>query len=207
MESPETRQSLLLRIRDRGDQQAWTEFVEIYQPLIYRLIRQKGFQDADAQNLSQEALIAVSRAVDRWDPDPQRGSFRGWLFRTTRNMMINFLARSRPDERGTGDSDFQQLLEQHPAPSEPTQTLFDHEYKCEVFQWAAQQVRGEVAEKTWRAFWLTAVEGRGVPETAEALGLSIGSVYAARSRLMSRLKRKVSEWGTTPRSGRENEAC
>ncbi len=190
---PDTRRSLLVRIRDRSDEQAWGEFLQIYEPLIYRLARRKGFQHADAEELTQEALVAVASAIERWDPDPNRGTFRGWLFRIARNMMINFLNRGRPEDRGTGGTGFQCLLEQHPAAAAEETTLFGEEYRREAFRWAAGEIRDDFRESTWNAFWWTAVEGRKISETADALGISVGAVYAARSRVMVRLKRKAKQ--------------
>jgi RNA polymerase sigma-70 factor (ECF subfamily) len=76
-DSPATRQSLLVRLKDPRDGQAWGEFVAIYAPLIDRLARAKGFQEADAADLAQDVFRAVAGAIDRYDPDPARGSFRG----------------------------------------------------------------------------------------------------------------------------------
>jgi RNA polymerase sigma factor (sigma-70 family) len=187
-DSPATRQSLLVRLRDPRDGQAWTEFVAIYTPLIDRLARTNGLQSADAADLAQEVFRAVSGAIDRYDPDPARGSFRGWLFRIARNLMINLLAARRVRPQATGDSDVQELLNRVPAPDGAETAFFDLEYRRGLFVWAADQVRGEFRPSTWQAFWLTAVEGQAPRAAAEASGISVGAVYIARSRVMARLK-------------------
>jgi RNA polymerase sigma-70 factor (ECF subfamily) len=189
-ESPITRSSLLIRLRDPQDERAWAEFLEIYTPLVYRLARQKGFQDADAADLTQEVFRAVASAIDRWDPDPAKGSFRGWLFRIARNLMINFLAAQRRHPRGSGDTDFNRLLEDRPVPVEDS-VIFDAEYKRRLFAWAAEQVRDEFRETTWQAFWRTSVEGHEVKKVAQDLDLTAGAVYIARSRVMARLRQKI----------------
>ena len=97
--SPETRASLLIRLKDREDQAAWSEFVEIYQPVIRRLALRKGMQTADAEDVTQRVLLSVSRAIPRWEIDPQRGRFRTWLHRVTQNAILNALSRG-PRDRG-----------------------------------------------------------------------------------------------------------
>ncbi len=189
--TPETRPSLILRLRDPQDEQAWSEFLDIYEPLIERLGRRKGLQNADVRELVQDVLVSVASAIERWEPSPERGSFRGWLATITRNLTINLLKREARYPRGSGDSNFQQLLEQQPDPNCGTTALFDIEYRRRMFQWAADCVQSEFQASTWSAFWLTCVEGRSVAVAAEELGLSRGAVYVARSRVMSRLKETI----------------
>jgi RNA polymerase sigma-70 factor (ECF subfamily) len=193
VDSPVTRQSLLVRLRDPKDGHAWAEFVAIYAPLIERLARDRGFQEADAADLAQEVFRAVAGAIDRYDPDPARGSFRGWLCRIARNMMINLLAARRIRPQATGDSQVRNLLERVPAPDAAETALFDAEFRRQVFQWAAEQVRGEFRESTWKAFWLSAVEGKEPGATAKAVGISVGAVYIAKSRVMARLRAVIEE--------------
>jgi RNA polymerase sigma-70 factor (ECF subfamily) len=191
IESPNTRPSLLARIRDPRDGRAWAEFVDIYTPLIHQLARRKGLQDADAADLVQEVFRAVAGAIDRWDPDPRRGSFRGWLFRIARNLMVNYLIQQRRHPRGSGDSEAARLLEAQAAPPGPESELFDAEYRRRLFAWAAEQVRPEFREATWKAFWMAGVEGKDARAVAEALGVSVGAVYHNKSRVMARLRRRI----------------
>ena len=188
---PETRNSLILRLPNKGDIEAWDQFVSIYEPLVYRLARAKGFQDADAQEIVQEVFVAVSRAVERWEPDPARGRFRDWLFRIARNLMINFLTRRKHLPIGSGDSEIAELLENHVDPASEESATFDLQYRREVFRWAAEQVRDQVKERTWSAFWKTSVDGRAIAEVAGDLGMSVGAVHIARSRVLGRLRETV----------------
>src|SRR5215469_12699738 len=102
-EIPPTRASLLLRLRDAQDRDAWREFVDLYAPLVYGYARKQGLQDADAADLGQEVLAAVAGAVGRLEYDPGRGSFRNWLFTLVRRKLLNWRAALRNKVNGSGD--------------------------------------------------------------------------------------------------------
>ncbi|MFN0056656.1 MAG: RNA polymerase sigma factor [Planctomycetales bacterium] len=191
--SPETRDSLLLRLKDREDDLAWSEFTEIYRPVVLRLARRRGWQTADAEDLAQQVLAAVARAIGRWQSDPARARFRTWLQRVATNVMINALTRG-PLDRGSGDSGVQDWLEERPVTDGPTSDMVRMEHRREVFRWAARQIRSEFHPTTWDAFWQTTVEGREIDEVSRELSCTRGAIYAARSRVMRRLKVKVDEW-------------
>ena len=167
----------------------------IYEPLVYGLARRKGLQDADARDLCQEVFRTVAQAIDRWDPDPARGSFRGWLSRIARNLLVNFLTRRPYRLRGSGSTSVQELLEAQPADDPSATALFEAEYRRRLFRWAAEEVKSEFAPKTWHAFWQTAVEGRPPADVAAELGLSVGAVYIARSRALARLRHRIDQLG------------
>jgi RNA polymerase sigma-70 factor (ECF subfamily) len=188
---PSTRPSLIVRIRAPDDAEAWGQFVAVYGPLVHRFARRHGLQDADAADLTQEVLRAVARAAGGLDHRPDRGSFRRWLFTVARNRLIDFCKSAQRREQGAGDTDALDRLAQVPAPHEEPD--WDRDYERQVLGWAADRVRPEFQETTWRAFWLTAVEGRPGPEAAAALGMSLGAVHVARSRVLARLRAVVRE--------------
>lgn len=190
---PTTRRSLVLRLRNPDDEAAWAEFVELYEPFLYRLARRKGLQDADALDLCQDVFRAVATAIGRYDPDPAKGRFRGWLFRIARNLIVNVLVAQRRQVRGTGGTSVQQLLEAQPSDDLQARQEYETEFKRRAFQWAAEQVQPEFAASTWQAFWKTGVENRPVADVAKELGLSVGAVYVARSRVLARLRDRVQE--------------
>ncbi len=188
---PTTHPSLLVRLRDPRDAEAWSQFVDVYSPVIYGHARRRGLQDADAADLTQDVLGAVAAALARRDYDPKRGPFRGWLFTVVRNRTRDFIAHARL-RRASGDPAVRRLLDEQPAP-ERESAEWDEEYRQRLFAWAADQVRGEVREATWQAFWRTAVDGRPVRATADELGLTAAAAYLARSRVMARLRAAVQQ--------------
>ena len=191
--TPTTRASLLLRLCDSEDHEAWVEFVTLYEPVIYRILRQHGLQDADARDVMQELLLAVSRSVERWNPAKERGTFRGWLRRVARNLVINWLEQRGRRVVATGGSNLQAMLDILPAAGMPDTVEFDRELRRAVFHRAAEKVRGEVHEETWQAFWETAVAETSPADAARKLGMTVGAVRVSKCRVLARLRAAVTE--------------
>lgn len=192
MDLPDTRNSLLLQVRDLENRQAWEEFSAIYRPVIFRLAKLKGLQASDAEDLTQQVLIKVAKAINGWEPDSSRAKFRTWLRTVADNAILNALTRKRPDQ-GTGGEAIHTALTIQPTPVDNSR-LLQIEYRREIFVQAAQQIRPEFSDETWAAFWRTTVDGINIDEVAELLERTRGSVYASRSRVMKRLKQKVEEY-------------
>jgi RNA polymerase sigma-70 factor (ECF subfamily) len=192
VEAPVTSASLLVRIRDGRDQEAWQRFVQLYAPVVYGFARNRGLQDADAADVMQDVLRSVARSAARLKYDPSRGTFRGWLYTVARNKIFNFLEASRHNPgRGAGGEDAREQLESVASTEWEFAKSWDEEYERNLAALAMQRVKDEVQPATWQAFWLTAVEGKQAREAGEVLGMSAGSVYVARSRVLARLKEEV----------------
>lgn len=191
-EPPLTRVTLLTRLKDGSDTQAWTEFVRLYGPVVYGFARKRGLQDADAADLMQEVLRSVARTADRMVYDPARGTFRGWLYTVTRNKIYNFLSAQKNRPRSAGDSAAYDRLDSLPArESTDEDPDWDIEYQRRLSAKAMDRVRHEFHANTWKAFWGTAVDGRPAGDVAAELGMTPGAVYVAKSRVLARLRDEV----------------
>lgn len=191
--NPETRASLILRLHDPADDLAWAEFLQVYEPMLFRLSSRWGLQEADAREVVQETLLAVSKSIGRFKDDQHRESFRRWLATITRNKLADHLAQRSRHESGSGDTEVHRWLEQQ-ANEESSASIWDWNEKRQIFAWAAETVRSQVNDSTWQAFYRTSIQGECVQRVAAELGMREGMIYVARSRVMSRLRKSVQLW-------------
>ncbi len=189
---PETRDTLLTRLRNPADQQAWEDFSQLYQPLIVRFAIRQGLQDTDACDIAQRVLWTVARAAESFQVGGQHGSFRGWLAKVTTNAVINLVQRESK-HRGSGRSSVWELLEQLPEPTSEVSAAWRDEHRKAVFRRAAQQVREKFSLDVWSLFWRTAVHGEAIETVASELGKSIGAAYAARSRVLAAIRKAATK--------------
>jgi RNA polymerase sigma-70 factor (ECF subfamily) len=190
-EFPETSHSLIARVKDLGDGAAWAEFLGIYQPVVFRMARRRGLQDADAQDVMQQVFLSISKSIEGWTPGDLQPPFRAWLTTIARNAITKALTR-RPRDAATGSTSMVELLDAQPDPQATTAEILA-EARKELIRWATEQIRSEFSEATWNAFWRTAIEGVPIAEVAKSTGRSAGAVYVARYRVIARLKEKVLE--------------
>lgn len=194
---PETRESLIVQIKDPSNRDAWGKFVDLYRPVIHRIALARGLQDADAQDLTQHVLMAVAASIGRWEKSTESTRFRHWLRRVTRNAILNAISR-RPPDQATGTSSYQNIVTEIPERADnslddETDSLIELEYRRELYLRAAAIVRTDVDPITWQAFERTVIGGLSNAQAAQELGKSIGTIYAARSRVMKRLRTAIAE--------------
>ena len=190
-EFPDTSHSLIFRVKNPADGAAWTEFLGIYQPVVFRMARRRGLQDADAQDVMQQVFLSISKSIEGWTPGDLQPPFRAWLTTIARNAITKALTR-RPRDSATGSTSMVELLDAQPDPQATTAEILA-EARKELIRWATEQIRSEFSEATWNAFWRTAIEGVPIAEVTKSTGRSAGAVYVARYRVIARLKEKVLE--------------
>lgn len=188
---PETNHSLIARVQDLGDGASWTEFLGIYQPVVYRMARRRHLQEADAHDVAQQVFLSIAKSIERWEPGVGQPPFRAWLTTVARNAITKALVR-RPRDQATGSTTAAGLLAAYPEP-EATASEILVEARREVIRWATEQIRTEFSDEIWKLFQLTAIDGVSIGDVAQSSGRSVGSIYIARFRVITRLKEKIQE--------------
>ena len=185
--------SLALRLRE-GSADAWRELVDLYGPLVESWCRRAGLSASARADVGQEVFLAVHRGIAGFDPARPHATFRGWLWRITRNAVLEWLRRRAPEPPG-GSTALQRLAEipdpwgdgsSDDPPSTPDET-------ASLLRRALDEIRPTVEPQTWQAFWKTAVLGQSAPDVAQELGLTPAAVRQAKSRLLRRLRRQLGD--------------
>ena len=190
---PGTSLTLLQRLLD-NEPEAWRTMVGLYTPLLYHWCARGGVRGADAEDVVQEVFRVAASRLDKFRREREGDSFRAWLRGITRNMLLTHFRRaSRQPQAGGGTGVLAQLAEvADPAATASTEDDPPSELEA-LRRRALELVRDQVAERTWRAFWLTAIEDHAPAEVAANLGVSPTAVRMAKSRVLHRLKEQFGE--------------
>lgn len=178
--------TLIQRVRDHSDQDAWRRFVSLYTPVLHRWTHLVGLATHDAADLIQDVFVILMHELPDFHYDSARGSFRGWLKTITLNK-----CRERQRRRGEtaqgGNSHAWEAL-----PAEATSDAFwETEYRERLVVRALEIMRDRFEPATWQACWETTVNDRSAREVALSLGLSEGAVYVAKLRVLRRLRTEL----------------
>jgi RNA polymerase sigma-70 factor (ECF subfamily) len=185
--------SLLHRLRSQ-DEQAWERLLALYGPTVLGWCRRAGLPPQDAEDVHQEVFRAVARSIADFRRDRPGDSFRGWLWTVTRRKVIDYQRHRAIGVEAAGGSTAQQRLAQVPEEEEPSEPEGGLSAEAEaICRRALELIRGSFTESTWRAFWAVAVEGQPAADVAAALGLSVGAVYIAKSRVLARLREEFAD--------------
>lgn len=187
--------SLLQRVRNHDDD-AWKRMMEMYGPLVHRWIRRMNVQENDAADIAQNVFQYVATKIDDFRRDTPDQSFRVWLWTACRYRILDhYRDRKRHPEGRGGSSAHQNILNitELPEQPEPDDSPEGVRELAEVVKRAIKIVQGRTADNTWLAFWRTAVEGDEPNDVAEDLGVSVWTVYKARSRVLSRLRGELND--------------
>jgi RNA polymerase sigma-70 factor (ECF subfamily) len=176
--------SLLERMRQPADGEAWGRFVDLYTPVLYAWARRLGISGPDAADLLQEVFVLLIQKLPEFVYDGRK-SFRAWLRTVTLNKW-RALNRRAVLPTLAGDAAFDGVA----APEERPE-LDEVEYRRHLVSRALKLMQVEFQPATWKACWECVVEGRPVGDVARELGISVNAVYLAKSRVLRRLHQEL----------------
>jgi RNA polymerase sigma factor (sigma-70 family) len=181
--------TLMMRLRQApADVQAWEEFVRRYQPMIRDWCQRWGSRPEDAEDVAQEVLLKLLAAMKTFQYDPAR-SFRAWLKTVTQNAWNDFVKSHRRES--TADPERFQVVLDSRAALDDLRSRIEDAYDRELLDLAMRRVERRVKPANWRAFQLTAIEGRAGVEAAQELGLSVARIFIAKHRVERMLEEEI----------------
>jgi len=190
-----TRESLLSRLRDLGDQASWREFFNTYWRLIFNVTRKAGFSEAAAQDIVQETFVTISRHMPEFHFKPEMGSFKTWLLQITRSRINDALRRKhskqgdeyvrREEPLGTS------LLDSVSEEGGPLDAIWDAEWRTHLLDAALENIKPHVDARQFQIFHLHVVKGVSALQVARRLGVKLPEVYFAKYKISARVKREI----------------
>lgn len=182
---------MLSALHDSEDRAAWEAFDQRYRPVLHGFGRHLGLSDADAGDLAQEVVIRFVQRYREGRYDRERGRLGAWLIGIARHAALDLHRRKRRPSLSLD------VLADRVAAEEELDQAWSRCRQERIVSLAMERVRdeGRTDPRTFEAFQLVAIRGVAPPMVAETLGISIESVYAARSRVARRLQQAVEQIG------------
>ena len=187
----DTPHSLLERLRERPDDQAWKRLVALYTPLLQRWLRQAGVAGSDADDLLQEVFTTLIREVPSFRHNQRTGAFRHWLHTILLNRLRGFWNARRMTPETADSSSILQALDRLEDPASDLNQLWEREHDAFLARRVLDLIEKDFTHTTWRAFRRVVLEGAKATEVAAETGLSVNAVLLAKSRVLRRARREI----------------
>jgi RNA polymerase sigma-70 factor (ECF subfamily) len=181
---------LFERVRS-GSTEAWQSLVLLYSPLVRFWCHRAGITDCHAEDVVQEVFQAVTQGLGQYRSEA--GTFRSWLRGITRHKVVDSVRdRARQPNALGGSEALDQMLQVPDPDADPDPDSAEERTEIDMLmRRGLELVRNEFAERTWRAFWCTAVDGRDAHEVSAEFGKTARAVRVAKSRVVSRLREEL----------------
>lgn len=187
-----TRRSLILKLADWNDQRNWDEFYRTYWRLIYSVAVQAGLREQEAWDVVQETVLTIAKQARQNAYDPERGSFKTWLWKVTRWRIIDQFRLRRKDTAAAELSQNSAPLELVADSGDSTfEKIWEKEWQDNVMKAALERVKTKVSPKQFQIFDYNVIRGMRASEVHKKLGVSIAQVYLAKHRVGSLLNKEI----------------
>jgi RNA polymerase sigma-70 factor (ECF subfamily) len=186
-----TSQSLLERLRDRADEQAWQRLMALYEPWLRGWLSRHALQPADVEDVLQEILTVVSTKLPEFMHNGRTGAFRSWLRTILTNQVRHFLRGQRNRLAVLAPQPADDWLQQLDDPHSDLSRQWDEEHDQQLVRRTLASIQAEFSTQTWQIFQMLVLEDRPAAEVAQQLGLTPNAVYVAKARVLARLRAEL----------------
>lgn len=187
-----TRTTMVVGLRNLEDQKVWNRFFNSYWKLIYHSARKAGLADADAQEVVQDTVIAITKSIEGFEYDRAKGSFKGWLMKTTKWKIVDqFRKIQRKQSRESADAS--EHLEQIPDNLPGIDSYWEDHWQKELLEAAMERVKEEVNPLYYQVYDRLVLRDKKAKEVADELAIPVSQVYLAKHRITEALKKAVEE--------------
>lgn len=186
-----TSKTLLSKIKDQHDEKSWEDFVFYYRDYIYGIIMKMNINRSDADDITQRVLIKLWKTLPKFEYQPEKGRFRGWLCRITGNEVKDYLRRKKRRKTVSTEDAPGEMAENVQKISVPEiEELAEKEWRQYVSKLGWQNIVGDLDTKVSQCF-LMFTSGVPVNEIAAELGIAESSVYVYKKRAQDKLRDEV----------------
>ena len=191
-----TRRSLIMRLGDWKDQRSWDEFYRTYWRLIYSVALKAGLREDEAWDVVQETVLTIAKQSLKNTYDPERGSFKMWLWNVTRwriNDQFRMRGKAPLPPTSTGENTtVREPVENVPDTSDNNfSEIWEREWQQNVMKAAIERVKMRVSPRQFQIFDYNVLQGLNATEVRRRLGVSMAQVYLAKHRVGAILKKEI----------------
>lgn len=183
-----TSATLLARLRDARDADAWGRLNDLYSPLIRSWAARLGVRGSDAEDLTQDVLAVVVRRFPEFVHPERPGAFRGWLRAIAANCAREAWRAKKVAPRAPGGTDFGSYLARLEDPADDLSREWDRQHDVYVTRRLLERIKPDFEPKTWELFQQFVLGGQPADQVAAACGTTPNAVYIAKSRVLARLR-------------------
>lgn len=189
-----TRKSLISRLKNWDDHESWNAFFNVYWGLIYSAAIQAGLNEEEAEEVVQETIISVSKAMPSFRYDASKGSFKAWLLQLSYWRIKDHLRRRLADP----------LMHMMPVASDgpgdvadpvrpELERLWDDEWEGNLLRAAIERVRQRIDPKHFQIFELATIEGWPSEKIRSVLNIGRARLYVTKHRVAMEIRREFRE--------------
>lgn len=184
-----TRPSLLIRVRDHQDAEAWQEFFDLYSPLLYSYARDRKLSHEDAEDIRASCYETIVKRIAKFRHDELNSGFRAWLRTMVERKVIDLYRKRKMLNADSLDIINLQSTE------ESLDDVWERNWRLHHLRYCVGQVGKRVQPSTLVVFRLLTESGLPASEVCSRMNMTADQVYKIKSRMLDMIRSEMNLYG------------